>query len=247
MTGPSVRRPFLTAEWRDLLLFNYEVDPRLLHTLVPRGTELDAWDGRTLISVVGFRFLDTRVLGWAVPFHQAFEEVNLRFYVRRRGPDGAYRRAVVFIREFVPKRAVAWIARLVYNEPYRHAAMDHHIVRDPGATHAERLEYSWHTRGHGCALSARVAAVPAPLTRPSEAEFVTEHYWGYTRQRDGSTLEYEVAHPSWCVAAVAHERLALPGRAVYGPAFADVLAGPPRSAFYAEGSAVTVFRGTRLP
>src|SRR6185503_10439864 len=104
-----------TAHWRFLMMLNYEVDPSVLHPLVPRGTELDTWHGRTYASVVGFLFLDTRVLGLAIPFHRDFEEVNLRFYVRRREAE-AWRRGVVFIKEIVPRWAIATVARVAYNE-----------------------------------------------------------------------------------------------------------------------------------
>jgi uncharacterized protein YqjF (DUF2071 family) len=87
--------PFLTAEWRDLAMLNYEIDAAVLRPFVPAGTELDAWGGRTFVSVVGFRFLGTRVRGVPVPGHRDFEELNLRFYVRRVADDGP-RRGVVF-------------------------------------------------------------------------------------------------------------------------------------------------------
>jgi uncharacterized protein YqjF (DUF2071 family) len=74
---------FLTAEWNNLLLLNYAVDPCLLERFVPAGTELDVFEGRNYLSLVGFEFNRSRIFGFAVPFHQAFEEVNLRFYVRR--------------------------------------------------------------------------------------------------------------------------------------------------------------------
>ncbi len=108
---------FLTAEWRWLAMLNWEIDPGVLRSRIPRGTELDSWQGRTFVSIVGFRFLDTRLAGWPVPFHRDFDEVNLRFYVRRRSLDG-WRRGVVFVREIVPRWGIAAVARLVYNENY---------------------------------------------------------------------------------------------------------------------------------
>ena len=72
-----------------------EVDPRALAHLVPENLELDRHEGRTLVSLVGFLFLDTRVLGLPLPFQQRFEEVNLRFYVRRQAAEGAARRGVL--------------------------------------------------------------------------------------------------------------------------------------------------------
>jgi uncharacterized protein len=240
-------RPFLTAEWRHLLLLNYQVEPRRLEPLVPRGTELDAWEGRTLMSVVGFRFLGTAVFGVPVPGHRDFTEVNVRFYVRRPSPEGTWRRGVVFVRELVPKRWVAWIARLAYNEPYRRVPMRHDI-RLGGLSAAEpgRVEYRWTHRGQSFGIRGELRAPLCPLVRHSEAEFVTEHYWGYTRRRDGGTLEYEVRHPAWQVTDATAARFEGGGSPLYGADLAAAMAGPPHSAFFADGSAVQVFRGRRL-
>jgi len=139
---------------------------------VPRGTELDAWEGHTLISLVGFLFADTRLLGVPVPFHRTFEEVNLRFYVRRRPPDN--RRAVVFIREFVPRWALATVAKCIYNEPYVALPMRHRssLVADGG-----EVSYGWTHRGADFELGARVSGPAEALSAASEAEFITEQYW----------------------------------------------------------------------
>ena len=91
-------RVFLTAEWRNLAMLNYEVDAGLLLPFVPAGTELDDWNGKVFVSMVGFRFLKTKLFGLTIPFHSNFDEVNLRFYVRRREGDEV-RRGVVFIEE----------------------------------------------------------------------------------------------------------------------------------------------------
>src|SRR6267143_2115506 len=190
------RRVFLTAEWRHLVMLNYEVDPDVLAPLVPAGTALDLWQGRALVSVVGFRFLDTRVLGTAIPRHRAFDEVNLRFYVRRDAPGGETRRGVVFVRELVSRVAVALVARLAYNEPYR--ALRMRSVTPPGATEPPgRLTYEWRIGGGWETLAATAVGTPAQPEPGSEAAFITRHHWGYTRQRDGGTVEYEVEHPPW--------------------------------------------------
>jgi uncharacterized protein YqjF (DUF2071 family) len=240
-------RPFLTAAWRHLAMINYEVPRPLLEPLVPAGTELDGFDGLVLASIVGFRFLDTRVLGIPVPGHRDFDEVNLRFYVRRRGEDGGWRRAVVFVRELVPRRAIALVARWYYNEPYTAVPMGHELALADAVDGAPgRATYLWQlgTRWHR--LEVRTASRPALPLPNSEAEFVTEHYWGYTAQRDGGCKEYQVEHPQWRVWQAASANFDCDIRQVYGPAFAECLSGLPRSAFLAEGSAVTVYRGRRL-
>ena len=240
-------RVCLTAEWRYLAMLNYRVEPSLLAPYVPAGTSLDAWRGETYVSVVGFLFRDTRLLGVPVPFHRHFEEVNLRLYVRRT-VGGEVRRGVTFIRELVPRVAIAAVARAAYNEPYRALPMRHRIgpLRAPGAT-PEVVEYGWRQGAAWGGLHVEPAGEPEPLRSGSEEEFITEHYWGYTAQRDGSTVEYRVEHPRWRTWRV--DRSALEGdlTELYGPAFARVLAEPPASAFLAEGSPVTVFAPTRLP
>ena len=245
----TMRRAFLTAEWRWLVMLNYEIAPEVLTPFVPRGTRLDLWQERALVSVVGFRFVHTRVVGVPIPFHRNFDEVNLRFYVRRELPDGEVRRGVVFIRELVPKPLIAWTARALYNEPYQALPMASKTPRAP-TEEPGLVYYTWLRRmtngdkgEHVAARAAGDASVPAVGT---EAQFITEHYWGYTRQRDGSTVEYEVRHPSWRVWAGEDPDLRAEVATLYGPQFVDALTGPPRSAFIAEGSAVSVHWPTHL-
>lgn len=239
-------RPFLTAEWRYLAMLNYEVDPEVVRPLAPPGTEIDLWEGRTFVSVVGFRFLRTRVLGLSIPFHRDFDEVNLRFYIRRKAPEG-WRRAVAFVREIVPRQTVATVARALYNEPYVALPMRHRVEMagaEDGRT--GEVSYEWRFRGRWHGLSVRTLGAPAPAAAGSEEEFITEHYWGYTPQRDGGCKEYRVEHPSWSVWQAGESRLECDVSALYGSRFAGPLAGRPRSAFVADGSQVTVYQGARL-
>ncbi|HEX6746638.1 MAG TPA: DUF2071 domain-containing protein [Longimicrobium sp.] len=239
---PAAPGRFLTAAWRTLVMLNWEVDPGILRPYVPRGTELDAWQGRTFVSAVGFMFLDTRVLGVPIPFHRNFEEVNLRFYVGRQGPEG-WRRGVCFIREIVPRWAIATLARLVYNERYVALPMRHAVrISDPSG----EAEYGWRFGGRWSSLRARFSGGSAPLVAGSEEEFITEHYWGYTAQRDGGTVEYRVEHPSWRVWSADKAALDADVAALYGAEFAGPLAAPPSSAFVADGSPIVVRRARRI-
>ncbi|WP_042724272.1 YqjF family protein [Chthoniobacter flavus] len=228
-------RVFLTAEWRSLLMVNYVMDPAVLRPLVPRGVELDLWQGEALVSMVGFLFLDTRVLGVPIPFHRDFEEVNLRFYVRRETPEG-WRRGVIFVREIVPRWAIASLARGLYNEPYLACPMRHHLT-------AGTCEYGWHFAGRWNSLSAEFRGEPVLLGEGSAEEFIFEHYWGYTRLRDGSTAEYQVEHPRWRAWTAENPRLEGDMTALYGAEFAQALGRAPVSAFLAEGSAISVRKG----
>ena len=233
---------FLTAEWRDLAMLNYEIDPAVLHPLVPAGTELDAWEGRTFVSVVAFRFLRTRVHGVPIPGHRDFEELNLRFYVRRLAADG-WRRGVVFIKEAVPRRAIAWLARAVYNENYFALPMRHAVAASEGTI---RATYEWRHAARWHALRIEAAGEPTLPADDSEETFITEHYWGYARQRDGGTVEYRVEHPRWSVWRATAATLDCDVASFYGPAFEPFVCGQPSSAFIADGSPIVVRRGVRL-
>jgi len=237
-------RPFLTARWENLVILNFEVPPGLVEPLVPRGTHLDLWEAQALVSLVGFHFADTRILGVSIPGHRNFEEVNLRFYVRRRVSGEPDRRAVVFIRELVPRLAIAAVARVVYNEPYLSLPMGHRTSVD--LLTGGELWYSWQFDRHEFALSASLTGPAQPPETGSEAEFITEHYWGYTRQRDGGTLAYEVKHPRWRVWPTPQVAFEGPASKLYGSAFGGILNGRPRSAFVADGSEVAVYRGFRI-
>jgi hypothetical protein len=238
--------PFLTAEWRHLAMLNFEAEPSAVSKLVPRGTEPDLWEGRTYLSVVGFLFLDTRVLGLPVPFHRNFEEVNLRFYVRRKAADG-WRRGVVFVKEMVPRAAIATVARVLYNENYVAVPMGHAIERAPDGARVVSAAYRWTAGGREHGFRVRVDDDPRPLDPGSHEEFIAEHYWGYTAQRDGGTVEYHVTHPPWRVSGAREASLDCDVARVYGEPFVPYLAGQPASAFLAEGSPITVSGGTRLP
>ena len=226
-------------------MLNYDVDPAILHALVPRKTELDLWNGRAIASVGGFRFDRTRLLGIPIPLHRCFEEVNLRFYVRHTTRNGEVRRGVVFVRELVPKLAIALTARLVYNEPYLAVPMRNTAPSEPRDAPG-RVSYEWRTGGRWQHVAATATGTPSLPPPESEETFVTEHYWGYTRQRDGATVEYEVSHPRWRVWPANDASLDADVPRLYGSSFARVLAGPPTSSYIAEGSKVIVYRPRRI-
>lgn len=240
-------RTFLSAQWRWLAVLNYEIDPQVLAPFVPQGVELDHdGQGKTYVSLVGFLFQDTRVLGWSLPGYRDFEELNLRFYVVRRGA-GAPRRGVVFIKELVPRRAITAVARAWYNENYHTVPMRHEVTPAdaasgvaPAAKYEFRLGKEWN--------AIRVAAHPNPSmpVLDSHEAFILEHYWGYCRQRDGGTIEYRVDHPRWNVWPAAEVEIDCDFAALYGERFAPLLARQPNTAFIADGSAITVDKPVRI-
>jgi uncharacterized protein len=237
------KRVFLSAEWRDLVMLNYEIDPSLLTRHVPLGTSLDSFQGRTYVSLVGFRFCRTKLLGhFPIPFHANFDEVNLRFYVRRKEAADD-RRGVVFIAEVVPKRAIATTARLLYGEQYTCLPMRHHIETEE---FVKKAEYQWEVDGHWCRLSAQTGGLPTHPQGGSLEQFITEHYWGYSTQRSGHCLEYHVSHTPWHVWATTTAGFEGEASVLYGRELGAVLQRRPDCAFVADGSSVVVFKGNRI-
>jgi uncharacterized protein YqjF (DUF2071 family) len=234
---------FLTADWRYLAMLNFEVDRSVLTPHLPRGTELDDRNGRQYLSLVAFLFLDTHVLGLPALFHQNFEEVNLRFYVRRR-VGSEWRSGVVFIREMVPLFLVAETARLTYNEPYRTVPMQHTIVKTNGEM--QSVEYMFGSGGDRCRFALHVDGPLSEMDPGSEEEFLCERGWGYTRQRDGGTIEYRVEHARWRIWPGARHELAGPLETFYDQPLPTILSGAPDSAFIADGSAVGVHMPERV-
>jgi uncharacterized protein len=235
---------FLRAEWRDLVMLNYEVDPRLLAKYVPSGTVLDSFAGKTYLSLVGFRFCHTKLFGLlTVPLHSNFDEVNLRFYVRRKEGDES-RRGVVFITEIVPKRAVATTARLVYGENYVCLPMKHNICTEESK---KTVEYQWQVKNQWCQLTAQATGVPKLPQAGSLEQYITEHYWGYSTQRGGGSFEYHVSHVPWQVWASTTARFEGDVGGLYGVELGRALQWHPNCTFIADGSLVTVFRGRKLP
>ncbi|EMR02615.1 YqjF family protein [Cesiribacter andamanensis] len=233
--------PFLTAEWRKLIMANYAVAPELLHPYLPAGTELDLWEDRCYVSLVGFLFRRVRLRGLPIPFHTTFPEANLRFYVRQKTAEG-WRRGVVFIKEIVPRPAITLVARTVYGEPYQTLPMQYQFRETD-----QQLEvsYSWRLqRWHS--LSVVADPRPTPITEGSEAEFITEHYWGYTRRSPRRTDAYEVVHPRWEQYAVQAVAVEADFGLLYGPSFGFLSEAAPQSVLLAEGSPIAVLGGSRL-
>jgi uncharacterized protein len=234
---------FLQAQWKNLLMLNYEVDPGILEPYLPAGTVLDLWHGKSLVSMVGFMFLNTKVLGIQWPWHINFEEVNLRFYVKHF--DGKqWKRGAVFISEIVPKSLIALIANNLYKEHYRALPM-HHSVMPEGRNHT-RFLYEWKLNSSWNKLGATVSDHFEGIVPGSPEEFIFEHYWGYNSLSATKTMEYQVEHISWQIAKVKDHIFEADIVSLYGEKFAPFLDKTPYSVFFADGSAIGVRMGRKI-
>lgn len=235
-------RPFLTAEWTNLVMANYEFDRKLLLQHLPAHTELDTHNGIDYISLVAFMFTNTKVLGIGFPFHRDFEEINLRFYVRFKD-SGEWKRGVVFIKEIVPRFAIALIANTLYGEHYQTLKTAHtwEFLKDEIS-----LEYRWRFKNKWNHLRATGSKEKIPLLKGSEEEFIAEHYWGYTRVNALKMSEYEVKHPTWNIHPLKNYDIQCDFGALYGQEFTSLETAKPKSVFIADGSAISVMGERKL-
>ena len=225
---------FLTAEWRKLAIINYEIDPKVLEKYVPNGVELDYWEDKCYVSLIGFMFLNTKLLGIPVPFHRNFEEVNLRFYVKKF-ENNEWKRGVVFIKEIVPKIALKLVANVFYNEHYEKLPMKNSIVESGNLL---KVSYSWKTKFWNT-IKIEAENAQRPFEKGSEFDFITEHYYGYTKNKN-LTSEYEVQHPQWNFYKVNNYEIALDFTDNYGEDFEFLNHQKPISVMLDEGSDVIV-------
>lgn len=232
---------FLKAEWRKLAMANYAVDPRILLKHLPAKTEIDFWNNTCYVSLVGFMFMDTKIKGIKIPLHVNFEEVNLRFYVRYND-NGSWKRGVVFIKEFVPKPALTFVANTIYKENYETLPMKHtwEVLGD-----SLKVNYSWRKeKWHS--IETVSSNNSSSISAGSEEEFITEHFWGYTKISEKQTSEYGVEHPRWNVYPVKEYSIDVDFRLLYGTEFDFLTKEKPMSVFLAEGSEIAVKAGAKI-
>ena len=227
---------FLKASWTNLLMANFQVNKKILEPYLPAFTELDEWNGKSYVSLVGFLFTETEVMGFRFPQHVNFEEVNLRFYVRYK-EDGNWKRGVVFIKEIVPKVMITLIANTLYHEHYATHPMSHRFEQTAGVL---KIDYYWQVAERWNYLKAQATPEKEKVREGSEEEFITEHYWGYTKINQKKTSSYEVQHPRWNIHRVTSFDMKCDTERLYGKQFDEVLAAKPTSVFLADGSEIFV-------
>ena len=237
----KTEKTFLTAEWRKLIFAQYEVSEEILKKYLPKNVELDAWQGKYYVSLVGFLFTDVKLLGFKIPFHNHFEEVNLRFYVKYKDGD-SWKRGVVFISEVVPKAAITLIANTIYGEKYSTAKMSYQVRE---LKNSIEVGYSWKKQKWNN-FSVSAFNVASPIAVGGESEFITEHYWGYTKINKRKTSEYGVQHPRWDEYKVLDYNIDVDFGANYGDDFAHLSREIPYSIMFAEGSPIKIMGGRKF-
>lgn len=227
---------FLEAKWENLIMANYAVDPTVLIPYLPKGVELDRFEGKFYVSLVGFMFNKTRIFKVPIPYLGSFEEINLRFYVVRK--DGnTLKRGVVFINETVPYAPVAWMANYLYKEHYTAVKTKHNWELTDSL---KKIDYSWKNDKKWNHIRVNAESKGSSMKAGSVEAFIFEHYFGYTRVNKNKTLEYRINHPSWRINQVIDYSIDCDFEKMYGSDFAFLNGQQPDNVILAEGSDVSV-------
>ena len=229
-------KTFLTAHWEDLVMANYSVPPEILLPYLPKGVSLDLYEDKAYVSLVGFMFKKTRLFGVPIPFMGTFEEINLRFYVKRNDGD-TLKRGVVFINETVPFQAVAYLANKLYKEHYISIPTKSQISQ---TEEIKNICYQWKPKSDWNQIALSTDSSSIEMENNSIEEFIFEHYYGYTKISDSESQEYRVNHPRWRINKVLSYDIQCDFGAMYGNDFAFLCNQEPDSVIFAEGSPVSV-------
>ena len=226
---------FLKASWENLVMANYEVDPSILAPYLPNGVELDFFNNKTYVSLVGFMFKKTSLFGVPIPFFGSFEEINLRFYVKRI-EGKKIKKGVVFINETVPFKIVAFLANKLYKEHYISIPTKNSI----DIAEHKNIQYEWKMNEKWNSITVKSDANKYKIEPLSIDEFIFERYFGYTKLSPSSTQEYRIHHPKWNTHKILNYAIDCDFGPMYGNAFAGLNNQTPNSIIMAEGSQVTV-------
>jgi uncharacterized protein len=227
---------FLTAKWQNLIMANYLIEPKVLLPYLPKGVELDLVDGKACASLVGFLFKNSKIFGIPIPGLGTFEEVNLRFYVKRV-EDGITKRGVVFINETVPYRLVAWLANILYKEHYKTVPTKHEWKIN---SDTKSIKYEWKVNNNWDSIFVNASSNKIAMKPNSFEEFIFEHYFGYTKISETKSQEYYIAHLSWQINEVLYYKIKCDFGKMYGNDFAFLNNQEPHSVYLAEGSDIAV-------
>jgi uncharacterized protein len=227
---------FLKANWENIVMANYALDPNILRPYLPKGVELDLYNGKACVSLVGFIFKNTKIFNVPIPYLGTFEEINLRFYVLRK-EGNEIKRGVVFINETIPYKLVAWMANKLYKEHYTTIPTKHTININE---YSKEIKYEWLKDNKWNSIALETSTASEAMQEGSFEQFIFEHYYGYTKINDEATEEYRLHHPSWKINNITKCAIDCDFKSMYGDDFEILNQTKPTAVFIAEGSKVEV-------
>lgn len=172
--------------WRHLLFLHWRVDPEQMQHLLPKGLEVDTFDGSAWIGLVPFQMDQVRFFSLPkIPTTSTFFECNVRTYVLQDGIPGVW-----FFSLDAASRLAVLGGRNLWKLNYIHAKFDVSIEGD-------RVDYTLarhdgtRSRIHWTAGSELPKSEPGGLRH-----FLTERYYLYASQA-GKIWRGPIWHEPW--------------------------------------------------
>jgi len=189
--APRVRVPLMIHHWRRLTFLHWRYPAEVVQARLPRGLEVEAFDGVAWVGLVPFLMDGVRPPGLpALPWLSRFPETNVRTYVR--GPDG--RTGIWFLSLDAARLAAVAAARATYGLPYFWSAMA--VLRD-GA----RVRYRARRRAPGpvgarCDADVELGEAWAEDRLTPFDHYLTARFRLYSTLA-GRLVAADAEHPPW--------------------------------------------------
>ena len=240
------QKPLMRARFSELVALNFSIDPAILQPLVPRGLELDFFKDETYVSLIAMMLRDVRVFGFPIHIASGFEEINLRFYVRRRVGD-SYRKGACFLKDYVSGAAAAWVLGRIFKAEFGRLKLKHkNSGFDPKEENAiPEVDYQWKVDDHMNRVRVKAREKVQRMGADTKVGFILNHNNEYSC-RNGKTLEYAMARPQWVVWNAAQANFTCDVRKLFGPEFEKPLSRRPASVFVTSGSEVVIYKPTEV-
>ncbi len=231
-------KPLLKAQFTDLVAINFPVEERILQPFVPKGLELDYYNGETYVSLIAMML--KRIKIWGLPFSlvPASPELSLRFYVRR-DVRGQLEKGACLIKDYVAGSTAAWFLESQFKTEFARMKIK---CRSSGfsADTTPEVEYRWQVDDNWNNLRVR-ARSRIDSAADNKVGFILEHnhYFGTYA---GATVAYRVERPQWEVWDAAQANFTCDVSQLFGKKFVKSLSKRPASVFVTGGSLVTVHK-----
>lgn len=215
---------------------NYIISPEILENYLPAYTIIDYFKGNCFTSLVGFPFRNVEIAGMKIPFYTDFEEINLRFYVKRF--DGTtWRKGTVFISEIANKSALKFLANSFLHEKYQTLETRQEIKEN-----SELIEtkYSWRTWMNWQFLNLISEKPSESVAEGTEAHFIMDRSSGYQKYDTATTNEYGISHPKWNIYPIRSFDINVDFEESFDSNFPVLNETLPHSVILARGSSVAV-------
>ncbi|MDC0257422.1 DUF2071 domain-containing protein [Crocinitomicaceae bacterium] len=221
---------------------NYVVDPEFIKKYIPKGTELELFEGKCYVSLVAFLYSNTKLMKVPVPFHRKFEEINLRLYVKRKIGENEWRSEVAFPKLFFPKRAVSIVANTIYKEKYETRRMNHSWSEDSEYLHTRYgiKKGDWHN------INVVTNKQAEPIAPNTPEHLFSKHYWGTAQINNEKCTVYEVDRSEWNIYKTVDSDISFDFASVFGSDFHALTNLEPESVQLFDGSPVTVYKKSIL-